>query len=80
MSFGACSVIEQLSSLAPSCLISARARMFSVCFVPCLGGIYCRLTGTEVDLWVKNKINADSDLTQGLEEHKCRMRDEPRPP
>lgn len=72
MLFGVCSVIEQLSSLAPSCLISARVRLFSVCFVPCLGGIYA--WNSEVDLWVKNKINADADFTQG------RMRDQPRPP
>lgn len=67
MLFAVCSGIEQLSSLAPSCLISAGVRMFSVCFVPCLGGIYWRLTkNLEVDLWVKNKINAASDITQGL--------------
>lgn len=32
---------------------------------------------SEADLWVKNKINAGSDLTQGLSEHMCRMRAQP---
>lgn len=33
---------------------------------------------SEGDLWVKSTINRGSGLTQGLSEHMCRMRDQPK--
>lgn len=75
---GVCGGREQLSSLAPSCLVAARMRIFSVCCASLSGATLSDWNSDVVDLWPQNAINAGSDLTRGPSEHMCRTRDPPK--